>query len=66
MKAIPRAESGLAWSDPQKPLVGYGFQDAIIKSGEVLYSSALFYEASMLMVELAKRDGSFPGRRCFI
>ena len=38
-------------------MVGYGFQDAEIKSGEVLYSSVLQWNATLLLAEMAASGG---------
>ena len=43
--------SGLLWSNTSDPQVGYGFQDAEIKSGAVLYSSILYWNASLQMAD---------------
>ena len=45
--------SGLLWSNVSRPMVGYGFQDTIQKSGVVLYSSLLQWNASRLFNEMA-------------
>ena len=39
------------------PEIGYGFQDDEVKSGAVLYSSVLFWNASRLMAEMADAAG---------
>ena len=39
--------SGLLWSNTSRPMVGYGFQDGEWKSGDVLYSNVLFWNASV-------------------
>ena len=49
--------SGLLWSNISDPQIGYGFQDAEIKSGAVLYSSILYWNASLLMAEMASDAG---------
>ena len=46
------AGSGLLWSNTSAPMVGYGFQDAETKSGCVLYSSVLYWNATRLMAGL--------------
>lgn len=49
--------SGMLWSNTSNPQVGYGFQDAEIKSGAVLYSSILYWNATRLMAEMALATG---------
>ena len=49
--------SGLLWSNTSRPMVGYGFQDTIQKSGVVLYSSVLQWNASRLLGEMAEASG---------
>ena len=53
MEATPMRH-GLPWSDPARPCVGYGFTDTIMKTGNELYSSILFWDASR---QLAKAFG---------
>lgn len=62
MNATPTRDD-LAWSDPQHPIVGYGFTDTVIKSGHTLYSSVLYFEACELMAEMATfaSSSSAPG-----
>ncbi len=49
--------SGLLWSNTSDPQVGYGFQDNEVKSGAVLYSSLLYWNATRLMAEMANATG---------
>ena len=51
------AGSGLLWSNTTDPQVGYGFQDDEVKSGNVLYSSLLYWNATRLMAEMADATG---------
>ncbi len=51
------AGSGLLWSNTSDPQVGYGFQDDEIKSGNVLYSSLLYWNATRLMARMANVTG---------
>lgn len=59
MKATTKSPdgSGLLWSNASRPMVGYGFQDAEIKSGDVLYSSILQWNATLLLAEMAAAAG---------
>ena len=45
MESTPM-RNGLPWSDPKQPCTGYGFTDTIVKTGNELYSSILFWDAS--------------------
>lgn len=49
--------SGLLWSNTSRPMVGYGFQDTVVKSGAVLYSSVLLWNASGLLASMANVHG---------
>jgi len=49
--------SGLLWSNTSRPMVGYGFQDTVVKSGAVLYSSVLLWNASGLLASMANAHG---------
>ena len=51
------AGSGLLYSNTSAPMVGYGFQDAEVKSGCVLYSSILYWNATKLMHKMATDTG---------
>ena len=57
MAATTAAPTGLLWSDPKRPMVGYGFKDAEIQVGEVLYSSVLQWNASLCLAEMASQAG---------
>ena len=57
--------SGLPWIDPAKPEPsrGYGFQDGEYMSGDVLYSSILFWNATRILADLYDSVGpSFAAR----
>ena len=49
--------SGMVWSNTSRPQVGYGFQDMEVKSGAVLYSSVLYWNASRLLATMARASG---------
>eukprot|EP00040_Diaphanoeca_grandis_P043093 m.266966 g.266966 ORF g.266966 m.266966 type:complete len:535 (-) comp70459_c0_seq1:2-1606(-) len=49
--------SGLLWSNITRPMVGYGFQDAETKSGDVLFSSVLYFNATKLIAQMAEKQG---------
>ena len=48
-------ESGLVYNDPQDPQCVYGFTDIVRKTGNLLFSSLLFYKANLEMYRLCKR-----------
>ncbi|XRB21639.1 hypothetical protein RI054_28g114880 [Pseudoscourfieldia marina] len=48
---------GLVWSNTTQPNVGYGFQDTVRKSGDVLYSSILFWQACAELSRIAESSG---------
>ena len=49
--------TGLVWSNTTAPNVGYGFQDTVVKSGVVLYSNLLYWNASGLLWTMAAAEG---------
>ena len=58
LRSLPLDDSGcLIWIDPADPHPGYGFTDAIAKSGCELFSSVLLWEAHLLMQELYHAGG---------
>lgn len=58
MMSIPRRDDGLVFIDPKGPKRSpYGFTDCIRKTGGVLFSSILFWEASDCMAGLYSKAG---------
>ena len=55
LDGMPLSRRGLVWNDGAT--IGYGFHDGVVKSGEVLYSSLLFYDACRGMSRLHNRTG---------
>ena len=53
----PRSPSGLVWNDPAQPVCPYGFTDTVRKTGELLFCSALFYQAARDMAWLCRKVG---------
>jgi hypothetical protein len=47
-------ESGLVFNDPENPQCVYGFTDIIKKTGNLLFSSLLYYKANLEMYQLCK------------
>lgn len=66
LKALPLSPQGdLIWVDPDSPHSAYGFTDTVAKTGEVLFSSLLLYEAHLKMAEMYEALGegrAFPHR----
>ncbi len=52
LEFIARDERGLVWNDPDNPQCPYGFTDTVSKTGALLFSSLLWWEASQKMMEL--------------
>jgi len=52
MDFVPRSSAGLVWIDPDNPHTGYGFTDVVLKSGNELFSSLLYWEACRKMAEI--------------
>ncbi|NIA31202.1 MAG: hypothetical protein GWP06_14995 [Actinobacteria bacterium] len=55
MNFTPRAPSGLVYIDPAHPHSPYGFTDTIAKTGELLFSSLLYWEACQRLTDLFKQ-----------
>jgi len=55
MNFTPRSASGLVYIDPTHPHSPYGFTDTIAKTGELLFSSLLYWEACQHLVALFKQ-----------
>jgi glycogen debranching enzyme len=48
-------ESGLVYNDPKNPQCVYGFTDIVKKTGNLLFSSLLYYKACVDMEQLCKK-----------
>ncbi len=57
MLSIPRSRNGLVWIDPKAPHTSYGFTDGVVKGGNELFCSLLFWKASGKMIQMAERAG---------
>ncbi len=57
LDAMPRDESGLIWIDPKHPHTTYGFTDNVVKTGNELFCSLLYREASRMLAQMAKAVG---------
>ena len=50
-------EKCLVYNDPEDPQCVYGFTDIVLKTGNLLFSSLLFYKANLEMYQLSKKLG---------
>ena len=48
-------ESGLVYNNPKNPQCVYGFTDIVKKTGNLLFSSLLYYRANLEMYQLCKK-----------
>ena len=48
-------ENGLVYNDPKNPQCVYGFTDIVKKTGNLLFSSLLYYKANLEMYQLCKK-----------
>jgi hypothetical protein len=55
MNYTPRSESGLVYIYPELPHSPYGFTDTIQKTGELLFSTLLYWEACKRLGELFRQ-----------
>ncbi|MFW6156892.1 MAG: hypothetical protein ACOC7J_06210 [Armatimonadota bacterium] len=61
METVPLSADGLVEVDPVHPHSAYGFTDTVAKTGEVLFSSLLYWEACMLLAKLCQRTEDHDG-----
>lgn len=52
--ATEGAAKGLVYNDVERPNCTYGFTDGVAKTGELLFTSLLYYDASMQISQLSK------------
>ena len=57
MNYTRRSASGLVWIDPNTPQSPYGFTDTVAKTGDVLFSSLLYWQASRMVASLFRQIG---------
>lgn len=55
---INRADNGLVYNDPANPQCVYGFTDIVKKTGNLLFSSLIYYDACMHMERFCKKTNS--------
>ncbi|MBK1879862.1 hypothetical protein [Pelagicoccus mobilis] len=54
---IERAPNGLVYNPPENPQCVYGFTDIVAKTGHVLFTSLIYYQACVEMAELGEQVG---------
>lgn len=54
---VNRSANGLVYNDPLKPNCTYGFTDTVAKTGNLLFCSLLFIDASQQMAKLSALHG---------
>ncbi len=57
MDFINRAPNGLVFNNPENPQCVYGFTDIVKKTGYLLFSSVLYYDACIQLEELSRKTG---------
>ena len=57
---VRRAENGLVYNPPGNPQCGYGFTDIVTKTGHLLFTSLLYYQACIELDDVQRRMGGDP------
>ena len=57
---VRRAENGLVYNPPDDPQCVYGFTDIVTKTGHLLFTSLLYYQACVELEEVQKAIGGDP------
>jgi len=57
---IERADNGLVYVPPSEPIVGLGWTDIVRKTGHLLFTSLLYYQACVELDELQAGMGGDP------
>jgi hypothetical protein len=55
---LERSRNGLVWNDPDNPQSPFGFTDTVAKTGDLLFSSLLYWEACKAMEDLSIQSGA--------
>ena len=55
LRFVNRDKDGLVFNDPLNPQCNYGFTDIVKKTGNLLFSSLLFFQSSMEMEKLCMK-----------
>lgn len=61
METVPLSQDHLVFVDPVHPHPTYGFTDTVGKTGKVLFSSLLYWEACMLLAKMCQRVQDHDG-----
>jgi hypothetical protein len=66
LRALERTPSGpngsaLAYNDPRDPIVGYGFEDSVAKTGALNFASLLTLEACATLCHASRSHGPYDG-----
>jgi len=54
---VRRSPNGLVYNDPARPQCPYGFTDTVAKTGHVLFTSLLYYDACGQLERLCRQTG---------
>ena len=57
MDHVRRADNGLVYNPPEDPQCPYGFTDVVTKTGHLLFTSLLYYQASLELEALCQKAG---------
>lgn len=62
LETVPTGPAGsnleaLAYNDPSSPMVGYGFEDTVVKTGALNFASLLVLEAAATLCQAVRRHG---------
>jgi len=55
MESVPLSDDGLVFVDANRPHSAYGFTDTVAKTGKVLFSSLLYWEACQVLAEMLRQ-----------
>lgn len=61
METVPLSEDHLVEIEPTRPHSGYGFMDTVALTGEVLFPTLLYWEACMVLAQMAKKVEDHDG-----
>jgi len=65
MNFVHRSKNGLVYIDPENPHSPYGFTDTIAKTGDLLFSSLLYWEACQRLTRLFEKIGDHTSAQDF-
>ncbi len=61
MQTVPLSSDNLVFIPPGSPHSAYGFTDTVAKTGEVLFSSLLYWEACLVLAQMCKSAEDHDG-----